>query len=98
MESFKDIISSGQIVLVDFFATWCGPCKSMHPILKELKERLGNDIRIIEIDVDKNQNLSVKYNIQAVPTFALFRKNEILWRQSGAMSLPNLMNVIKSYM
>ena len=97
MATFKEIISSDSLVLVDFFATWCGPCKMMHPILEELKQKLGDKIRIIKIDVDNNQALSSQYNIQSVPTLILFRNNELMWRQSGAMSLQNLMNVIKHY-
>ena len=97
MATFKEIISSDTLVLVDFFATWCGPCKMMHPILEELKQKLGDKIRIIKIDVDTNQAFSSQYNIQSVPTLILFRNNELLWRQSGAMSLHNLMNVIKQY-
>ena len=97
MATFKEIISSDTLVLVDFFATWCGPCKMMHPILEELKQKLGDKIRIIKIDVDNNQAFSSQYNIQSVPTLILFRNNELLWRQSGAMSLQNLMNVIKQY-
>ena len=97
MATFKEIISSDTLVLVDFFATWCGPCKMMHPILEELKQKLGDKIRIIKIDVDNNKAFSSQYNIQSVPTLILFRNNEILWKQSGAMSLQNLMNVIKQY-
>ena len=97
MATFKEIISSDTLVLVDFFATWCGPCKMMHPILEELKQKLGDKIRIIKIDVDNNKAFSSQYNIQSVPTLILFRNNELLWRQSGAMSLQNLMNVIKQY-
>lgn len=97
MENFKDIINSDQLTLVDFFATWCGPCKMMHPVLEQLKEELGESIRIIKLDVDNNESLSVAYRIQSVPTLMLFRKGEVLWRQSGARSLSELKSVIQSF-
>ena len=90
MESFNDIINSEQLTLVDFFATWCGPCKMMHPVLVQLKDELGDSIRIIKIDVDKNESLSMTHRIQSAPTLMLFRKGEVLWRQSGALSLSDL--------
>ena len=95
MEKFSDIINAGQPVLVDFFATWCAPCRSMHPVLEQLKKELADGIRIIKLDIDKNQRLVDAYRIQSVPTFMLFRSGELLWRQSGAMSLEELRNVLK---
>jgi len=97
MEKFGEIINSNQLILVDFFATWCGPCRMMHPVLEQLKEQLGERIRIIKLDVDKNQNLSMTYRVQSVPTLMLFRKGEVLWRQSGAMSLNDLKSLISQY-
>ena len=94
MEKFNEMINGEQLTLVDFFATWCGPCKMMHPILEQLKEKMGDDIRILKVDVDKNEALSMQYRIQSVPTFMLFKKGEMLWRQSGAMSLNDLMQKI----
>ena len=91
MEKFNEMINGEQLTLVDFFATWCGPCKMMHPILEQLKEKMGDDIRIQKVDVDKNEALSMQYRIQSVPTLMLFKKGEMLWRQSGAMSLNDLM-------
>lgn len=91
MEKFNEMISGEQLTMVDFFATWCGPCKMMHPILEQLKEKMGDDIRILKVDVDKNEALSMQYRIQSVPTLMLFKKGEMLWRQSGAMSLNDLM-------
>ena len=85
------MINGEQLTLVDFFATWCGPCKMMHPIQEQLKEKMGDDIRILKVDVDKNEALSMQYRIQSVPTLMLFKKGEMLWRQSGAMSLNDLM-------
>ncbi len=97
MEKFSDIINSEQLTLVDFFATWCGPCKKMHPILEQLKGELGDSIRIIKLDVDKNENLSMIYRIQSVPTLMLFRKGEVVWRQSGALSLNELKTIISQH-
>lgn len=94
MEKFNEMINGEQLTLVDFFATWCGPCKMMHPILEQLKEKMGDDIRILKVDVDKNEALSMQYRIQSVPTLMLFKKGEMLWRQSGAMSLNDLMQEI----
>jgi len=94
---FNEIINGEQPTLVDFFATWCGPCKMMHPVLEQLKDELGDSIRIIKVDVDKNEHLSMTYRIQAVPTLLLFRKGEIVWRQSGAMRLNDLKTVIANY-
>lgn len=94
MEKFNEMINGEQLTLVDFFATWCGPCKMMHPILEPLKEKMGDDIRILKVDVDKNEALSMQYRIQSVPTLMLFKKGEMLWRQSGAMSLNDLMQKI----
>ena len=94
MEKFNEMINGEQLTLVDFFATWCGPCKMMHLILEQLKEKMGDDIRILKVDVDKNEALSIQYRIQSVPTLMLFKKGEMLWRQSGAMSLNDLMQKI----
>lgn len=90
MENFNDIINGNQLTLVDFFATWCGPCKQMHPVLEQLKASEGEKLRIIKLDVDKNESLASAYRIQSVPTLMLFRNSELLWRQSGAMSLADL--------
>lgn len=98
MENFNEIINSEQLTLVDFFATWCGPCKTMHPVLEQLKEQMGDRLRILKIDVDKNEALSASYRVQAVPTLMLFRKGELLWRQSGAMSLSQLSGIVKDYL
>ena len=97
MENFNDIINSAQLTLVDFFATWCGPCKMMHPVLEQLKDELGESIRIIKIDVDKNNSLAMNYRVQSVPTLMLFRKGEMLWRQSGALRLNDLKAIVSQY-
>ncbi len=97
MDTFSDVISADRLVLVDFFATWCGPCKAMHPVLEQLKQQLGDRLRIIKIDVDKNQAVAAQYQVQAVPTLMLFRGGRQLWRQSGAVPLQQLMGIVESY-
>ena len=97
MENFNDIIKSDAITLVDFFATWCGPCKMMHPVLEQLKDDLGDSIRIIKLDVDKNEELAMLHRIQSVPTLMLFRNGEVIRRQRGAMRLDDLKKLIAQY-
>ena len=97
MEKFNDIINSENLTLVDFFAIWCGPCKQMHPVLEQLKQELGDSIRIVKLDVDKNETLANFYRIQSVPTLMLFRSGQVVWRQSGAMRLNDLKAVINQY-
>jgi thioredoxin 1 len=84
--NFDTIINSDKPVLIDFFATWCGPCKTLAPILKQVKDNLGERISIIKIDVDKNQQLASKYQVRGVPTMILFQNGKQLWRQSGVLS------------
>lgn len=97
MEKFNDVINSDQLTLVDFYATWCGPCKMMHPVLEQLKADLGDSIRIIKLDVDKSGDIAEAYRIQSVPTLMLFRGGEMLWRQSGTMRLTDLKATISNY-
>lgn len=84
--SFDTIIKSEKPVLIDFFATWCGPCKMLAPVLKEVKDSLGDRITILKIDVDKNQGIASKYQVRGVPTMILFQNGKQLWRQSGVLS------------
>lgn len=86
METFNDLIKNKQPVLVDFHATWCGPCKQMAPELQRFAQNNTGKLRVIKIDIDKNQKAAQQYNIQGVPTLILFKEGKILWRQSGAMS------------
>lgn len=97
MNKFQDIIAGDTPVLVDFFAEWCGPCKMMKPVLEELKKKMGNKIIILKIDIDKNISLSSEYRIQSVPTLVLLKQGEIIWRQSGALSLNELEQILSSY-
>ena len=94
MNKFQDIIAGDTPVLVDFFAEWCGPCKMIKPVLEELKKKMGNKIIILKIDIDKNISLSSEYRIQSVPTLVLWKQGEIIWRQSGALSLNELEQVL----
>jgi len=85
MESFNEIINGDKPVLVDFFATWCGPCKAMTPVVESLGKSLQGQARVLKIDIDKNETVANKYQIQSVPTFIIFKKGQILWRYSGVM-------------
>lgn len=94
MSSFKELINSNQPLLVDFHATWCGPCKQLAPELERLKQMLGDRIRIIKIDVDQNPQAAAAYKVSGVPTLILFCKGQILWRQSGVVRAQQLAGII----
>lgn len=96
-KSFKELINSDTPVLVDFFATWCGPCKAMAPALEELSSRMGDSLKVIKVDIDKNPEAAASYRVQAVPTLILFKNGEIKWRQAGAMSLAEMEKVTEVY-
>jgi thioredoxin 1 len=94
-QSFSEIINSNTPTLVDFYADWCGPCKTMAPILEDLKQKIGDSAKVIKIDVDKNQKVSAKYKIQSIPTLLLFKDGKIIWRQSGVVPGHMLEKLIK---
>ncbi|MEY5041154.1 MAG: hypothetical protein RLZZ414_696 [Bacteroidota bacterium] len=94
---FNSIIQSDKPVLIDFFAEWCGPCKTMAPILKEVKDKVGDSAQIIKIDVDKNPQLSAKFGIRSVPTLMIFKSGKEMWKQSGVFPSNQLVNLINQY-
>ena len=94
--SFQKILDSNIPVLIDFHADWCGPCKMLAPILKEVKSELGDAVKIIKIDVDKNQELAAKYQVRGVPTMILFKNGQQVWRQSGVLQKNDIIAVINS--
>ena len=100
MAKFEDIIQGNTLVFVDFFATWCGPCKMMHPVLEGLKKQLGERVKIVKIDIDSpvNRQLVNSYQVHAVPTLMLFKAGKMVWRQSGAMQATQIRQVIEKYL
>ena len=92
---FNDIINSEKPVLIDFHADWCGPCKMLAPILKQVKDSLGEKISIIKIDIDKNQDAAQQYQVRGVPTMILFQNGKQLWRQSGVLSKEEIIKVVQ---
>lgn len=98
METFGDVIKNTQPVLVDFHATWCGPCKMMAPELKKFAQNNTGKLRVINIDIDKNPATAQQFRIQGVPTLILFKEGKVLWRQSGAMSSSQISEAIKSHL
>lgn len=97
METFKDIIGGDKPVLVDFYATWCGPCKAMAPIIESLGAELKEQVRILKIDIDRNRPVASHFQIQAVPTLMIFKKGEVVWRNSGAMDKMSLLQQVKNF-
>ncbi len=97
MKNFTELINSTRPVLVDFYANWCGPCKTMVPILKEVKSRLGDEAILIKVDVDKNQQAANAYQVKSIPALLVFKNGKILWRGSGVVSANELVSILKQY-
>lgn len=97
MEKFSELIASEKPLLVDFFATWCGPCKMMHPVLEDLAKMVGDNARIVKIDIDKNQELANAYNVRSVPTLMIFKNGELKWRTSGVTPAATLQSELQKY-
>jgi len=95
MSKFNDIIRSQDLVFVDFHATWCGPCQTMMPIIDDLKNKFGSQLRVLKVDVDKNLAASQKFKVKGVPTLILFKQGEIVWRGSGVHSRADLSKIIE---
>jgi len=95
LSTFQDIIKEEKPTLVDFYADWCAPCKAMNPILKSVKSKMGDQIKILKINIDKNQAVANKFNVRGIPTFILFQSNEIKWRKSGLLEENTLLEVLK---
>ena len=98
MEKFQQIVNDYKPVLIDFYADWCGPCKMMPPILSQLKQKMGDALRIIKIDVDKNQKIAAQHQVRGVPTLMLMKSGKVLWKQSGVMEANALHQIIQNHL
>ena len=97
MSKFSEIINQEKPVLVDFFAEWCGPCKMMSPILKEVKDALQDKVSIVKIDVDKNQAIAAKYQVRGVPTLIIYKEGKQVWKQSGVVQKNELVSILNRF-
>lgn len=98
MNKFSELINSNTPVLVDFYADWCGPCKMMPPILRQVKDKLGDKIRIVKIDTERNQAITAQYQIRNIPTMILFKRGEIKWQNSGVVPAHQLITTLENYL
>ncbi|MGM9852833.1 MAG: thioredoxin [Muribaculaceae bacterium] len=97
MNDFEKLIGESKPTLVDFFATWCGPCKMQAPILEEVKNAVGDKANVVKVDIDKNRNLATQYNVQSIPTLILFRNGEPVWRTVGLQQRETLVSKLNEY-
>jgi thioredoxin 1 len=97
MPDFRTLISSKKPVLIDFFAEWCGPCKTLSPILKEIANEMSAEVRVIKIDIDKNPTLASKLNVRSVPTLMIYKEESLLWRQSGVVPKEQLRKALNEF-
>jgi len=97
MAKFQEVVNSHPLVLVDFHATWCGPCKTLTPILKEVKNKVGEGVKIVKIDVDKHQQLSAQMGVRGVPTMVLYKNGTQVWRQSGVVPASQLEALLQTH-
>ena len=97
MNNFEKLIASDRPTLVDMFATWCGPCKMMHPVLEEVKQAIGDKATIIKVDVDENQALAQQYQVRAVPTLMIFKSGALVWQQSGYQPASAIMDALRQF-
>ena len=95
--NFNELIKGSTPVLIDFYADWCAPCKMMPPILKEVKAELGESVRIVKIDTDKNQQVAAMFQIRSIPTLMLFKEGNVIWRQAGVVPAPQLISILKQH-
>ena len=97
MEKFNELIQSTELVLVDFYAEWCGPCKIMKPRILDVAERMGDNVKVVQIDVDKEKELATRFRISSIPTLIIFKNGKQQWRQSGIISALALMKLLQEY-
>lgn len=100
LSRFDEVIAGDIPVLVDFYATWCGPCKMMSPVLEELKHKLGDKLRIIKLDIENKNNIKVvqRFRVRSVPTLMIFRRGELVWHESGARDLAEMERIVSAYL
>ena len=98
MNEFNKIISQDKPTLVDVFATWCGPCKMVHPILEDIKRRVGDRATILKVDIDKNEALAAQYGIQSVPTLMIFKHGQLVWREPGVHNADDMVLALERFM